>query len=204
MAGGKLILANPKRGQQTAIKTARKALKIAKGNRTFKGQISGPTEPFMASNTPVSYLIVPPDVEGQRQTVQTIELFMEVNPNLTAAEPVDYRFDIILDRTPAGETELDIAKCYGSATPNITALLDYDDQDRYKLVKSFTGSFEDITRNNRYIHWKQRSGLVCEASGQSFAIGTLTKNAYYVVYWTSEATNIPTLSGNSLMVSITA
>lgn len=209
MPGGKLIqLTQGKRlmfkKKKTAMTTARKALRIAKANRTFEVlKYSDVNVAMTASAVPTVVFLQPPTCDGEKQTIQNIEARMYIRQNLTSTVVDNYRVDIVLDRYPSGVT-LDLSKLYEDATPRITALPSYDMRDRYKIVKSYSGAFNAQSPTSRMINFKVRSGLVCEADGQTPSQDSIQKNAYYLVYWTEATANTPIITYDIQIDSITA
>lgn len=187
-----------------ALPIAQKALRIAKGNRTFAAEdFTLATTAMTASLVPTVRYIQPPGDAGpgQKQTIQDLEFSILLKVDVASAVVNSWRCDLVLDRTPSKVT-LSLADMYGIATPKITALLNYDAIERYKIVKSYSGSFYVDSSVSRHIHFKVRSGLVCEAEGPVFDNNLVLKNAYYFVFWTDATANTPTISYSSRLTSI--
>ena len=210
MALGKLVQLTPgrklmfKKKTKTAMTTAKKALRIAKANRTFEVlKYNDVNVSMTASAVPTVVFLQPPTCDGEKQTIQNIEARMFIRQNLASVLVDNYRVDLVLDRYPSG-VALDLSKLYEDATPRITALLSYDMRDRYKIVKSYSCAFSENSNTSRMINFKVRSGLVCEADGQTPSQANIQKNAYYLVFWTESTANTPIITYDIQIDSITA
>ena len=199
--------ANPSYLKKTgnALKTAKKALKIAKAGRQMESlSYSEDSLAMTASNAPALLYIQPPTTEGSKQTISYIEGRIFVRRNLTSAVIDTWRVDLVLDRQPAGVV-LNYADLYNSdATPRPTALMDYDAQSRYKFVKSWSGAFGPQDNQFKMINFKVRSGLKVEADSRIPYQDSVNKNAYYLVWFTNAATNMPLITYDIQIVSQTA
>lgn len=204
MAGGKMILFKKQttRGNKTAINTAKRALKMAKGNRTVEAlnyNIVGQ----VLSSTPSIRFIQPPSTEGGKQTIQHIEGKIWVRQDITSAIIDNYRIDLVLDRQPNGAI-LNLDNIYNSTTPRITVLKDFELKDRYKILKTWIGAFS-LGETTRMIKIFERSGLKSESDSNSFFDQIrISKNAYYLVAWTEATANQPLLTYDLRIVSVTA
>ncbi len=210
MVGGRIVAVTQgkrlafRKGPKTALTTAKRALRMAKGNRTFEVLKYNLVNTAMtASAVPVVRYIQPPVTDGERQTLQHIEGKIWVRQNLTSALIDNYRIDIVLDRFPSG-VEITPLSLYEDATPRITALKSFDLRNRYKIVKSFMGAFEASSPVTRMHNFFIRSGLVCESDGNNPNQANVNKNAYYIIFWTEATTNTPILTYDLQIVSITA
>jgi len=114
---------------------------------------------------------------------------------------VNWRFDLVLDRTPA-KVAISIADLYDTSTPDITALMSFDNRERFKICRSYSGYFDNDISVEKIIHFKYRSGLVMESDGTVYAQNKILKNAYYLIYWTDVASNQPTLEGTARIVTL--
>lgn len=180
--------------KQGATKIAQKALKIAKATRTYSFVDYTINDTMTGSLTPEKQFLSPPNTDGERQTIQDIECFVKITHDIGSAGIVDWRMDLVLDRQPSKVT-LDFADCYESATPETTALLSFNNRERYKICKSYTGYLDNDVATERIIHFKYRSGLVCEADGTVYSQANILKNAYYLVYWSNSTANHPSIVG---------
>jgi len=189
--------------KKSAMKTAKQALRIAKGNRTYEVKKFFNQIEMTVDADPTIVYLEPSVTSGEKQTIQYIEGRIYVKQNLTSALIDDYRIDVVLDRFPSGVV-IDPLSLYESATPRITALLSYDMRDRYKIVKSYSGAFEEQTSTARYHRFKVRSGLICEADGSTPNQASVMKNAYYLIFWTTASANTPIITFDLQIDSITA
>lgn len=188
-----------------ALPIAQKALKMAKGNRSFQFADFNLTATAMSTSlTPVVRYLEPPANlgGGDRQTLQDIEMKMFIDQDVTNTTIVQYRVDLVLDRTPA-KTVINLTNLYGDTTPSTTALISFDNRERYKLVKSYTGHLSNDVVESRYISFKVRSGLVLETEGTTFDQDNIQKNAYYLIMWTDATANTPKVTYDIRLVSLT-
>lgn len=193
------------RRKRTALKTAKKALRLAKNNQIVESTSYNDILVAMSRAPTVRY-IQPPSCDGFKQTCQYIEGRLYVQADSVSSENSNWRVDLVLDRQPAGVV-LDTADLYGTAQPpRITALIPLSDKERYKIVKSWSGGFNDAagptSRMVRRFHL--RSGLKLEASAVTPSQAEIQKNAYYLVFWTDASANTPIITYDLQMVSVTA
>jgi len=184
-----------------ALPIAQKALKMAKNNRTFASVDFPISDSLGPSNTPDILFLSPANTDGDRQTINEIELKCFIEHNASNTGIVNWRLDLVLDRSPA-KTILSLADLYETANPEPSALLTFNDRERYKLCKSYYGYFQNSIMTCRHIHFKYKSGLVSEADGGTYSQSKIQKNAYYLVYWTDVASNVPVITGTVRVVSI--
>jgi len=189
--------------KQGATKIAQKALKIAKQNRSYAAIDFSISDTMTGSNTPEVLFLSPSTAEGggDRITIQDIEVFVRIIKNTAVDAIVHWRIDLVLDRTPA-KVVLSTTDLYESSNPDVAALMSFDNRERYKLCKSYHGYFDNDVSVSKHIHFKYRSGLVCEADGGIFGQSKILKNAYYLVYWTDVTSNFPTMVGNCRITSL--
>jgi len=177
---------------------------MAKGNRTYEvTKFNEVNLAFTASAVPAITYLQPPVADGERQTIQHIRGRIWVRQNLTSALVDNYRIDLVLDRFPAGVV-IDPASIYEDSTPRITALKSFDLRNRYKIVKSWMGAFEASSPVTRMITFFARSGLVVENDGNTPSQANVAKNAYYLIFWTEATTNVPIITHDIELVSITS
>ena len=173
---------------------AKRALKIANQNVDMR---NGATSADGLSLPAASVVVVDylePAGTRERCTYSQIEGKIWIRQDLDSPNHDSWRCDLVLDRQPNGAI-LSVLKVYGDLTPRITALLNFDERDRYKIVRSWQGSFSDDSGTGaRSISFKQKTGLVCESSGHTFTQALITKNAYYFVFWTESVINTPEIS----------
>ena len=193
---GRRVRARRTVGTVKAIRTARKALKIANKNIDMvNASVEADNLDLPLTAAPaVEYL--QPAGTRERCTYDSLTGRIWIRRAQASTDIDSWRCDIVLDRQPNGVV-LDVLKVYDDATPQITALLNFNERDRYKIVKSYTGSFA-INGNSvsRSISFKLKTGLICESITNSFAQNEIQKNAYYLVYWTESTVNVPSISYN--------
>lgn len=191
---GRRVRARKTNGTAKTQRIAKKALKIANKNIDMRNNLlsrDGFTLPVGAVIT-VDYL--EPDGNRERLTYSQIEGKVWIRQAQASIEHDSWRCDLVLDRQPNGVV-LDLVKVYGDATPKITALLTFNERDRYKIVRSWQGSFSDDSGTGaRSFHFIQKTGLVAESSANTFTQALITKNAYYFVFWTESAVATPIIS----------
>jgi len=191
---GKRVRARKTTGTARTTRIAKKALKIANKNIDMRNNLlsrDGFTLPVDAVIT-VDYL--EPDGNRERLTYSQIEGKVWIRQDIASIQHDSWRCDLVLDRQPNGVV-LDLVKVYGNATPKITALLTFNERDRYKIVRSWQGSFNESTGTGaRSFSFTQKTGLIAESSAQTFTQALITKNAYYFVFWTESAAAPPIIS----------
>lgn len=182
---------------------AKKALKMAKGNRTFEVKSYSQTLTSMTGgSSPDILYLEPPTSEGQTQTIQNITAKIYIEKDILSTGVNRWRVDLVLDRQPNGVIFSPLL-CYEDGTPTITTLTDYDNKNRFKIVKSYAGGLgPDYIP--KFININYKSGLVVDASAQPPNQANVTKNAYYLVYWTPSGTNTPKVEYEIRIESITA
>lgn len=181
-------------GTKKASNTAKRALKLALHNRDTKGALDTVLATLFTASKVLNIKYIQPSNLGDKCTFQKIEgrIWITQHPSSTVSD--SWRCDLILDRQPNGVV-LSPLLAYTSATPNITALIAFGQTERYKIARSWSGSFNDGTGGltARNITFSYRTGLISEGNG-SLTQANVTKNAYYFVFWTESATNLPTMT----------
>lgn len=184
-----------------ASQIAQQALKMAKANRSFASTLYTLLDTMTGSKIPEVTYIQPPDNAGggEKQTIQEIEFNLIVK---MGAGDSNWRVDIVLDRMPSKAT-LSLADVYDDNTPECTALMSFDNRERYKICKSYQG-FLSLTENNTHqiLKFSVPSGLVAEADGTVFNQSNILKNAYYLVYWADAVTGFPVIQGDYRISSL--
>lgn len=192
----------PQQMKSSAMKTAKKALKLAKKDQTEESiEYNDTALAFTASKVPAIVFLQPPTTDGFKQIIQYIEGKIYLRKNLTSVITDNYRVDLVLDRAPAGII-IDPAKIYSSSTPRITAQITLSDKGRYKICKSWFGAF-DTYNTSRSINFYCRSSLKTEADSQTPAQASILKNAYYLIFWTEASANMPLITYDIQIVSNT-
>jgi len=189
----------------TALKTAKKALKIARQGQTMEStSYNDDAVAFTVNNAPQILYLQPPTTDGSKQTISYIEGKIFVRRNLSSTVIETWRVDLVLDRQPAGVI-LSYADLYNSdATPRPTALMDYDAKSRYKFVKSWSGAFGPQDNQFKMINFMVRSGLKVEADDVTPSQASVNKNAYYLIWFTNASANPPLITYDVQVVSQTA
>lgn len=191
-----------KRKPQTA-QIAQQALRMAKSNRSYSSIAYTLLDTMTGSKIPEITYIQPPDNAGggEKQTIQDLEFNLIVK---IGAGNVDsnWRVDLVLDRMPT-KAVLNLSDVYDDNTPECTALMSFDNRERYKICKSYQG-FLSVAENNihQILKFTVTSGLVAEADGTVFSQANILKNAYYLVYWADAITGFPTIQGDYRITSL--
>lgn len=113
--------------------------------------------------------------------------------DLTSTLLDDYRVDLVLDRLPDGVL-LTAAKYTQSSdeTPLFNELIKDDMTERFKILKSWKGHFNENTVVHREINWYKKLNLVADSNAAgNITQASQTKNALYFVCWTTAAANQP-------------
>ncbi len=189
---------------------AKQALALAKRNKrdlkqqneiqfTAQGGMLGIT----LSTTPLPVLVsdTAAVIEGTSYLNKGLELLGDIVANLSSTIQDNYRIDVILDRRPNG-VAFSAANAYGNATPGTNALLSITERDRYKIIKSWRGTFNTVDgiTDNRKISFNRKFKFKSElsASGVIATAANIKTNAIYVVAWTNSASNQPFMNINGV------
>ncbi len=132
---------------------------------------------------------------GQRIKITSVRVKAIIRHNLASDLLDDYRVDLVLDRTPnrANVTALDL---YGSATPSIVTYKDRNVLRRFKILRSQFGVVNDVAGGpgSATIDWYVKLNVfTVTENDDSWAIADVTKNALFLVYWTTASANQPTM-----------
>ncbi len=152
--------------------------------------------PTMAATPVVFYMSITTDPHGFKQKLNTLRVTGFVKQNLASTLQDDYRIDFILDRLPE-ETAVTPAEIYGSATPTVFAMIDFDFNKRFKLLKSIRGIFNsnDGVGSHRLFDHTIKLNMIQETESEgSFSQANIIKNGLYWIVWTTASANVPSCS----------
>lgn len=189
--------------KKSAMSVANRALKMASRNEVLSHKTFTLASTNMtASKVPTVKYLQPSNGLGESAVIKRILGNIYIKSNTASNAVDDWRVDIVLDRTPARLT-LSLADVYGSATPKITIPINFNTRDRYKIVRSWTGSFNDQSgTTSRHIRLNFNSGLKAVSNTAVFSQANIEKNAYYLVFWTSATSNTPIIEHDGYVISI--
>ncbi len=203
---GKMYKSQPKKNVAKETKSiAKKALKLAKSNSTIEFlSYNAIAQTMTGTFSPDVVYMQPPTTDSSpgKQTLLRLRGNILIEQNLTSAANDQWRFDIILDRAPAGAV-LNITQAYGTANPRLTRPLNYDQIKRYKLLYSRKGMFNEFVKTSAVMNINVKLGLVAEANNNTPSQANIMKNAIYIVFWTNATTNKPNFTYNLDIVSCT-
>ncbi len=185
------------------------ALRIAKSNKKKihdtreMDNTDQDTGALTLNATPVVLYIIPSSANtGNKVSIKSFQLRGVVKQNLSSAIIDDYRIDLVLDRRPdkAAITPLLYLR---SATPRIDAYKDFDEKERYRIIKTWSGYLSSSEGSNsfRKINYYTRLNYFAEGDN-GVSQTTITKNALYIVFWTTASANQPTFQAEFSIVSV--
>ncbi|WP_445779150.1 hypothetical protein [Shewanella sp.] len=178
---------------------------MAKSNETIEFlSYNAIAQTMTGTFTPDIVYLQPPTTDSSpgKQTLLKIRGNVLIEQNLSSASNDQWRFDIVLDRAPAGAV-LNVAQAYGVANPRITRPLNYDQIKRYKLLYSRKGMFNEFVKTSSMMNINVKLGLVAEANNNTPSQANIMKNAVYILFWSNATTNKPNFTYNLDIVSRT-
>ncbi len=178
---------------------AKQALSMAKRNRrnikiiseVVQGAVTTATDVF--DPTPIVDYLSNIAGNGTTAKFRSVRVKGTIKRNVASALIDDWRVDLILDRVPDG-AEVTPLELYGDATPTIGAFKNALFKKRFRILRSEFGAFDESGNGNasHMIDWYVKLNLVTETvANDSWAIGSVLKNAIFLVYWTTAAANHP-------------
>ncbi len=178
-----------------------KALQIAKKNRCDLRILHEPDNSTIIKTSTV--LDATPAItnvtglgDGSKVRFNSFRIRGVIKQNLASAIIDDYRIDIVMDRHP-GAVQITPALYLGAATPTIDAFKNFDSKERYKILRTIRGHLSSSEGSNsfREIDEYIRLNVLQETNTDgNFAVTKLTKNALYIVHWTTSTANQPTFN----------
>lgn len=194
-----------KRSSGRPMVVAKRALKLAKSNATIEFTTFQAFADEMLGSFFPQVVYIQPAIVDSVPAKQTL-LFLR-GAIILGQDPLSeindlWRVDVILDRTPSGVT-LNLLKCYGDTTPQITRPLNYAQSKRYKLLQSRRGVMAPNIKSHTIVPLNVRINLIAEADAKDPTQASIMKNAVYLVFWTSAQINKPSFGYNFDMVSRT-
>ncbi len=186
----------PIKKQTTAsiAKSNRRALRQM--NETQFTAIAGMTNITLTTTPSVSGINFVGPIVGRSYMLKGIELMGDIKANLTSQIQDKWRVDVILDRRPSG-TVLSPLLAYASATPQTNVLINKDQRDRYRIIRSWRGIFNtvDFISDHRDLTLFKRFKLKVFSSDDDAVVAqaNIQTNALYVVAWTEAVANTPVL-----------
>ncbi len=174
------------------------ALSIAKSNKKrLRSAMEVATSASVTStdafsSTPVVDYI-PASGEDLKTRMTSVMVKGTIKRNASSALIDDWRVDFVLDREPNG-TEITPLLYLGTATPVIGELRNLTYKERFKILRSEFGSFDEGGNGvgSHAINWYVRLNLMAETKTvNSWTQTNIIKNAVYLVYWTTASANQP-------------
>jgi len=183
-----------KKATKTVSSTANKALRIAKSidKRSYSSRQVGDSLNLGINTDPVGIRYIQP-ANGKTQVSKIVSISgkMQILSDLTTVLHDPWRVDLVLDRQP-NKTTIDPTDVYNLAYGYTTALRNYDNSDRYKIVKSWGNVLTPDVISSRTINFKISSGLMVDGSEAGlYGIADLTKNAYYLLFRSDSTADPP-------------
>ncbi len=175
------------------------ALSIAKSNKkklstVAEMQLTVTENAETAFNaTPiVKYLL--PAGSDLKTMMTSVQLRGIIKRNVASDAIDDYRFDLVLDREPAG-TAVTPLLVYGSASPELGDFKNINLLRRFKILRTMIGAFGESGNgvSHKVIEWFVKLNLIAECKSAGFSQANITKNALYLIYWTTSGANQPTI-----------
>ncbi len=164
--------------------------KLSVAIETQSSGIVTATDVFNA--TPIVDFIAPAG-SGFKTKLSSVQVKGTIKRDVASALIDDWRVDLVLDREPKG-IEVTPLLVYGTATPTIAEYKNFNLKQRFKLLRSVSGLFGEggTGVSGMIINWYVNLNLIAETGTEnSFAQNAMTKNAIYLIYWTSAAANQP-------------
>ncbi len=127
-----------------------------------------------------------------------IEILGTIQPTPASTGQDRWRIDIVLDKRPDGVI-LDLADIYGSTTPKINVLVNTEERGRYRVIKTWRGTFNVITdkavsgARNITLFKRFNMKIIIDVADSAVAQGSIQTNAVYLVAWTEATANQPVL-----------
>lgn len=174
------------------------ALSIAKSNKkklstvVEHSQAGTVTSTDVFNATPVVDLI-PATGDGLKTRITSASVKGTIKRNVDSNLIDDWRVDLVLDRMPEG-TEVTPLVLYGSATPPIGAFKNILYKERFKILRSEMGTFDESGNGKagHIINWYVRLNLIAKSNtANSFTQAAIQNNAIYLIYWTTATANQP-------------
>ncbi len=177
----------------------KQALAIAKSNKKVLKQIvdfrysdTGATTGTLNATPVVLFLAM----GGTGYNVQMVSCHVKgwIRQNLASVITDDYRMDLVLDREP-NKTALTPTLYLASATPTIHRMKVFKDRQRFKILKTWSGHFNENVNVSRKIEGFFPLNLKVKSNtADTFGQAQVLNNALYLVYWTTASANQPTFS----------
>lgn len=182
-----------------ALRLAKKNDKAVKGLTEFKANNINLGATALNATPAVSYL----EPLGNGFDTQIVSVYVKgvIKQNLTSTIIDDYRLDLVLDREP-NKVAITPLLYLQSATPAVYNHKVFEDRSRYKIIKSWSGYFkkdDSVARklDGFYsINLKAKNDTV-----DDFGQTHILNNALYLVYWTTAASNQPTIEFKTRIVT---
>ncbi len=148
-----------------------------------------------AANQSDQIAVLNTDATGTKIFLKTLKISGVVLHTAASTITEDWRFDVILDKRPTGASATP-AIVYGDASPDITALVEFDEQHRFRILKSWRGLLNKTGGPvGRHFGGTIKLNMMQETKvDDSFVIANLTKNHIFIIAWTTATANVPTLS----------
>lgn len=129
--------------------------------------------------------------DGLKTMIKSVQVKGTIKQDLASTAADDWRVDLVLDREPNG-TEVTPLLFYGTATPTIGAFKNIIYKKRFKILRTESGIFNENTVVGHIINWYVRLNLIAETKTvNSWTQSNMTKNALYLIYWTTAGANQP-------------
>ncbi len=175
------------------------ALSIAKSNKkklstVAEMQLTATVNAETAFNaTPIIKYVLPVG-EGLKTLMTSVQCRGIIKRNVASDSIDDYRLDLVLDREPAG-TEVTPLLVYGTANPELGDFKNINLLRRFKILRTMIGAFGESGNgvSHRVINWFVKLNLIAECKSAGFSQANISKNAIYLIYWTTSGANQPTI-----------
>lgn len=181
-----------RRRKPTAMSIAKKAYILSKQNMTDKPTYTVLAITPMNVTANVIFVEVPPTSLGDTMHYQYIDYGLKLQRDPASTTENDfYRVSLVLDRMPR-----DTLPLYGNIISGtgavVTGSQNFEYRDRFKICKTWQGSFNQFNLTGRLITGRYKTRHVIEGNG-NYIVGNISKNAYYFIFTTDALTNPPTI-----------
>lgn len=192
MTMGKLIKYVKKPMTQREKRIVKKAVSTVKKQKTIKSLDSSHDGTFNATAS-VIHLTALATTNGKAQLIG-VRVVGYCLQDLASALTDNYRIDLVLDKSPEGALLLAADYLVSTdETPVYHDLLKKDTQERFKILRTWRGHFNESTVVHRDINSYTKLNLVVDSdSTGTITQANITRNALYLVCWTTAVANQPT------------
>ena len=198
-----------KRQPKKKLSKADQALRLAKSNKrkiadTREISVSPTTlGSTVMSSTPQILYLQPAGTDGSKVKVTSFQIKGVIKQDLASAIIDDYRVDLVLDRYPA-KLILTAISYLDATNPTILDFKTFAAKERFKILKTWSGYLSSSEGSNSFRKFNDYIRINHFSEGDdSFDQDQVTKNALYLVRWTTASANQPLAQFKARLYSVT-